>query len=131
MGSFVVDFLGLNFISQSAPVSCRIESGAKFWIMATLFICRQRVFDHRFAAGENVLKCSLEIACIPGVCHVASAACVRHQKVNLSLRVRWDYASYPVEIQSVHTDDAIEPVIVFAPNLSGCLVLIECYAVLP
>ncbi len=51
--------------------------------------------------------------------------------MNLSLRIRRDYASYPAEIKSVHTDDTIEPVVVFASNLSGCLALVECYAVLP
>ncbi len=51
--------------------------------------------------------------------------------MNLSLRIRRDYASYPVEIKSVHTDDTIEPVVVFASNLSSCLALVECYAVLP
>ena len=48
--------------------------------------------------------------------------------MNLFLRVRWDYAPYPTEIKSVHTDDQIECVVVFATNLSSCLVPVERYA---
>ena len=76
------------------------------------------------------MESGLKIACIPRVCDIASAAGVGHQKMNLFLRVRWDYASYPTEIKPVHTDDQIECVVVFATNLSSCLVPVERCAVL-
>ena len=83
-----------------------------------------------FAAGEDVLEGALEVAGVPGVGDVASAAGIGHQQVDLALRVGGDYVPEPAQVTGVHADEAVEAVIVLGDDRTCPLQRVEPYSVL-
>lgn len=85
---------------------------------------------HRLAAGKDILEGSLKIPGIPRISDIAATTSIRHQQMNLSLRIIRNNTPDKTQIGRIHTNDTVETGIITPGNLTGTLRLIKRHPML-
>ena len=95
------------------PLSCSDELYAPFWEVAS------ELGQQALAARQHIQPCCLEVAGVPGVCHIAGSGGVVQEQGDFPIRVAAAYTVHIPKIGAVHAYEEVVVGIILSGELTG------------